>query len=197
MGAYFNYFKTGVCSFDELVEKFNNEKISFSDGDEYKARLVNSGRSFKTYQEACKFINENTDKYDDFLLAVAFGDFSIYQPNTAKLKKAQTVLEKSRQELKLLEFVVKEKIHVLKKNKGYITCKDCGSKINNRFIHHADCPICRSEKFVSSQLEINKKQKLKKMMDEASSLLNEFRRTINNNENLPEVGWIFGSWFRE
>lgn len=197
MGAYFNYFKTGVCSFDELVEKFNNEKISFSDGNEYKARLVNSGRSFKTYQEACNYINENTDKYDDFLLAVTFGDFSIYQPNTARLKKAQTVLEKSRQELKLLESVVKAKVRALKQKKGYTTCKECGSKINNGFIHHEDCPICRSEKFVNSQTEINKKQKLKKMVDEASSLLSEFRRTIANDESVPKAGWIVGSWFRE
>lgn len=210
MGACFNSITFPTMPFAELKKKFEAKALQMLDdygSHSYAGHLglkrgvEDSGKVFKTANEAKDYISNNTDKFDDLALAVKFGDFQALEATSTKEIKLIQKLHKDNELLKLLNEKISLRIKLFKKagaTANFITCRDCKSKIASRFINNCECPICGSMAFVYNAAEQKAYLKLNASVKDIQKQLDEFKKKkIEKDPSLKNVGWVVGGWCSE
>lgn len=134
---------------------------------------------FNSAYEAIEYIDDITRNNSYEQLAIKYKDFSNIKKTKAMLKKEEQ-LEKINSEL----YEMRTKKHFENHKAEFITCKDCGSKINKKYIRTHTCPLCGSD--LRSETDKNKEIRLKERKEKAQSDLDNMKKKAKD----YEVKWM-------
>lgn len=192
MGAEFNYYIHRGAK-DELEEYHNehqSEMRATYGNDTYAGHIgimpggIDSAgvTPFPTRNEAVAYLDENHCKWD-CAMAVPFK--GSVQSCDARSKRIIVQRQKAAKDLVNARATIMSKIKSTKSKT--IGCKYCGSAISRRFLHGADCPVCKKADVLLSKTQVQKLQRLE-------AKLKKLRAEPLNRDEKAGVNYVVGGW---
>lgn len=146
---------------DKVFKDLNRDAKRNSDYGDGIAPIQWKERIFESYDDAYEYIMDNW-----------FGD---YESVAYKYRDIDS-LKKSKKAIELEERIIEtrkqydslnSKIHYKDIQAKYVTCKECGSKINKDYLRSNRCPICNKE--MRPETVLNKLESLTCMIEKLKS----------------------------
>lgn len=199
----------GACFIDTIFEasdeatlkkNFANyaEQQRYDNGHDAYSGVLNYGvrvstQVFKTMDEAQKYVENNTRKWET-ALAVKVGAFSKALFNTPKGNKLITQVNELRQKIQVFD---KELLKKLETQKSLFKgCSHCGSKISvKHFVKgtSTECPVCHHE-FVKAPKDIERLKKLAGDLVTKKKELQVMTKEYSQKMGNTKPCWYVGGW---
>lgn len=198
MGADFKSY-TFKGTEQALLSEFKSRQLddaaelgnSYSGGFNMVDLLTVENKVFKTRDQAYEYIAKTATKWHN-AVAVKVAESIKYNNSAQKaLDKNTKKLSDLRKEYELK----KQDIRIKAKNKAFVSCSGCKSKISTNHLDGMYCPVCNEENYFLNKSQVNSLFKHIEKIRQTEALQNEiFKKLMDTAKPSTNTVWYVGAW---